>query len=704
MGFSILKKRDDGGVERVVVATGIASVAVQLVFVREYLAQFEGNEIVIALIFFCWLVLGGIGTAAAKGLGVRMVPPSGATLGQLSCLLAIFSVLQVVAVRWLRDLIFIHGASVGFSAILAYVAATIAPYALLVGFVLPYSMMVARLRSPGYPGKWIYMADNAGDVAGAALFSFLLVYWLTPFQVLLAVHLPLLAVLVRLPSAQPRRTLAAGILAGIVLATGAVWEDRLLPPREGRRIAYAESRYGRLEVVESGGQITFFSDGAPVLYSQDPALAEESVHFPLSQIERPNRVLLVSMVGGMLEEVAKYRPARVDYVELDPTVARMQRRFGLLPAMDGLTVIAEDGRAYLTGTSLRYDAILINLPEPETYQVNRFFTAGFFELAKSRLAPGGVLSFAIQGVENYISATRQHKLSSLANTAGACFAHVTLLPGQRLFFLCRDRPIRTDIPFLLEARGIDTRYIRRYFSGDLTDRRIRQVNEAVDPGIPQNLDLAPRLMRLAFLGWFQRHGESPLWFAGLLAVMALVYLSRLSRPQWVLLTTGCIGIGAEMLAIFAFQALYGYIYLRVGALVTVFLAGMFPGAWTGGRMAGKRRRALVAGDLMLGALLLLFFVLIQRQSLGSAAWVLYCFGLAVSFLCGFQFPLALSLSGDDSAAASQSFSADLVGAALGVLVVSLALIPFLGILRASLCLAAMKFVSAIVSGTIHENG
>jgi hypothetical protein len=37
------------------------------------------------------------------------------------------------------------------------------------------------------------MADNAGDVAGAALFSFVLVHWLNPFQVLLVVHLPLLA-------------------------------------------------------------------------------------------------------------------------------------------------------------------------------------------------------------------------------------------------------------------------------------------------------------------------------------------------------------------------------------------------------------------------------------------------------------------------------------------------------------------------------
>jgi spermidine synthase len=64
----------------------------------------------------------------------------------------------------------------------------------------------------------------------------------------------------------------------------------------------------------------------PGLSSQDPALAEEIVHFPLSQVDRPRRLLLVSAVGGMMAEVAKYRPDRVDYVELDPLAARLQIR------------------------------------------------------------------------------------------------------------------------------------------------------------------------------------------------------------------------------------------------------------------------------------------------------------------------------------------------------------------------------------------
>ena len=82
--------------------------------------------------------------------------------------------------------------------------------------------------------------------------------------------------------------------------------------------------------------------------------------------------------------------------------------------------------------------------------------------------------------------------------------------------------------------------------------------------------------------------------------------------------------------------------------------------------------------------------------------VLYGFGLAVSFCCGFQFPLALMVSGDSAAAAAQSFSADLVGAAIGVLLVSLVLIPFTGLLWATVCLAVIKLISFLIAGTIHE--
>ncbi len=686
----------------VVVTTGIASVAVQLVLVREYLAQFQGNEIVIALIFFCWLVFGGIGTALAQLGGTRRRPASARVLTLLSLMLVIVCVGQVVAIRRLRDLVLIHGASVGFYPTLGFVAVTMLPYAVLVGVVLPYSLMVARQRVADYPGNWIYMADNTGDVSGGALFSFVLVHWLTPFQVLGVVHLPLLAALWRLEGAISRQTVIAGLLAIMGLTTGCLFEERLLPLREGRRVYYAESRYGRIEVTESRGQTTIFSDGAPRHFSHDPGLAEECVHLPLAQIERPRRLLLVSAVGGMAAEVAKYHPQRVDYVELDPLVAVVQQRFGLLEAFAGLTVIAQDARSYLATTAMQYDAILVGLSEPETYQENRFFTAEFFALARAHLAPDGVFSFGIHGVENYISELRRQKLSSLVNTASRYFRHVQLMPGQRLQFICRHRPVRTDIARLLDQKGIETDYISRYFTGDFTDQRIRQLDEAVDADAPLNQDLFPRLMRLAFTDWFRQHGESPLGFVLVLSGACLVYLWHITRPQWVLLTTGCINIGAEMVTIFTFQVLYGYIYIQIGVLVTVFLAGLLPGAWMGGRVARHHRRALIAGDLLLCLLLAGFAGLLAAAHTRLPAGMLYGFGLLVSFCCGFQFPLALMIGGDDSTAVARSFSADLVGAAGGVLLVSLVLIPFLGLLWTTVVLALIKLISLFVAGSIHE--
>ncbi len=148
----------------VVVATGISSVVTQLLTIREFLTQFQGNEIVIALILFNWLILGGIGTLAAHKLTQRNHQPTDHKLAYLSLALCILAVLQILAIRLLRDFIFISGSSVGFYSTLAFGFCTITPYCLLLGFVLPYSLFVLRSQWSDYPGARIYIFDNIGDI------------------------------------------------------------------------------------------------------------------------------------------------------------------------------------------------------------------------------------------------------------------------------------------------------------------------------------------------------------------------------------------------------------------------------------------------------------------------------------------------------------------------------------------------------------
>jgi spermidine synthase len=700
--FSTLKRTNERAIIQVIIATGISSVVTQLVTIREFITQFQGNEIVIALILFNWLILGASGTFAARAITHRWWPATIRRLGRLSLWLSGFSSLQILAVRSLRDVIFVRGSSVGFYPTWLYAFFTIAPYCLLLGFLLPYSLFVLRQADPDYPGARVYITDNIGDISGGALFSFALVYLVTPLQAILLAHLPMLAAIYFLfPVSQRRRThafLAPGLVAAVLLA-GVFLEKHTLTPSEGRLAYYRETRYGRLTVHQNREQFTLFEDGIPVFSNQNLSIAEETIHYPLAQLDQVNHVLLISAEGGVMEELRKYPLQSVDYVELDPELSALQFRFGLLKKIPGLHVIHRDGRALLADSKTSYNAIIVNLPEPETFQINRFYTDRFFALAKAHLLPGGVLSFSMQGFDNYLAEPQREKLSSLYNTVSAYFKHVVLLPGQKVFFLCSDRPIQTDIPAALAKKGITTTYIRGFYYGNLTAERIDRLNRQIDPSIPANRDNFPFLLRVMFSQWFAKYQSSPVVFIMAIGVLTLIYLVRISREEFVLFSTGAMTMGGEILVIFAFQIFFGYIYLQIGIIITVFLAGLLPGAWFGQRLRRHGKAVLAFADILLILLLGVLILALNKGGDRLPAGFFLIFGLAVSLLCGFQFPVTLYLRGSDNAAATRTFSADLIGAACGTLFTSTVLIPYFGIIWATAGLMGLKLFSLTLIAT-----
>jgi spermidine synthase len=689
----------------VVIATGISSVVTQLLIIREFLAQFQGNEFIIALILFNWLILGGIGTILARRVTRDLWGATANRLGWLSLILAMLPAVQILAIRFLRDVFFIHGSSVGFYPTLTYSFLIVSPYCLLIGFVLPYSLFVIRAENPDYPGALIYIIDNLGDVSGGALFSFVLVFLVTPFKAVFLANLPLILAtsLLFYTFSRPRITVYLGAGLTLVILIACIFVEPLsLVPHEGKLVYYKESRYGRIEVQQDHEQFTLFVGGAPLFGSQNLTMAEETIHYPLAQLPRVHNVLLISAEAGMMTELEKYRPASVDYVELDPKVAEVGFRFGLIKRIPGMKVIYQDGRAYLANSNKIYDAIIVNLSEPDTFQINRFFTDRFFDLARRHLAPHGVLSFTMKGFENYLAEPQRQKLSSLYNTVKEYFKHVLLLPGQKIFFLCSSRPLNTDIPTLLARKNIPTRYIKGYYYGNLTHERIKRLNDLMDPKAPKNSDDHPQLMRLMFQQWFAKFSTSPTGFIAVLAVVCMVYLIRISVEEFVLFSTGFTVMGSELLVIFAFQIFFGYIYLQIGLIVTVFLAGLLPGAWFGNRFRNRSKQTLALADGLLILLMGLLIVALKQGSYHLPVGFFLFYGFVISLICGFQFPVALYLRGGEAPAVTQTFSADLIGAAFGTLMTNVVLIPYFGIIWAAAGLIGLKLLSLTVIFVKHE--
>jgi spermidine synthase len=312
------------------------------------------------------------------------------------------------------------------------------------------------------------------------------------------------------------------------------------------------------------------------------------------------------------------------------------------------------------------------------------------------MAPHGVLSFAMKGFENYLAEPQRQKLSSLYNTVNDYFTHVLLLPGQKIFFLCSSQPINTDIPALLDRKHISTRYIKGYYYGNLTHERIQRLNDLMDPKAPKNGDDYPQLMRLMFQQWFAKFSTSPIGFIAVLAVVCIVYLIRISSEEFVLFSTGFTVMGSELLVIFAFQIFFGYIYLQIGLIVTVFLAGLLPGAWFGDRFRNRSKQTLALADGLLILLMGLLIVALKQGSYHLPVSFFLFYGFVISLICGFQFPVALYLRGGEAPAVTQTFSADLIGAAFGTLMTNVVLIPYFGIIWAAAGLIGLKLLSLMV--------
>ncbi|MFC1862662.1 hypothetical protein ACFL1Z_01745 [Thermodesulfobacteriota bacterium] len=680
-----------------IIGTGISSIAVQLVTIREFMSQFHGNEITISLVLFTWLMLTGFGSLLAK----LVRKPSVNFYSFLALIIALWPLAQLTIIRKVRETVFIHGVSPGFYRIFFFIVVTTTLYCLLVGFILPYALRVLNSDSSSYTSGELYITDNVGDILGGVLFSFFFVYWFKPFKTIaLSSTLLIITVLLLIIISRRYYFLAASlflILGFYYFSMSTEFEILSLSGQYGDISRYEESPYGRIVVSREGDQHTFWGSGIPLYSDADIMNSEEKVHYPLSQLDSVSNVLLVSGgLGETLDEVLKYNPARVDYIEPDPNLTEMAQELGYLEKRPLLRVINQDARRFIKNTKVMYDAIIIDLPEPDTFQLNRFFTSQFFGLAKERLNKKGILSFSLDYSPNYMSEIRRKKLSTIFNTVSLHFSNVVILPGGKAYFLCSDQAISTEIPMNLRSRSIRTEYVEGFYFGDVTRDRIRRLRESLDMGEYVNTDFEPRVINISLREWFYMHGSSPKAFLIILSILTVIYIISMKKEEYILFSTGLVTMGAEMLVIFAFQILYGYVYLKVGAIITASLVGLLPGAIIGNLQRDKNINNLMPAELAFLSMLIIFFIWegFFQIDIKQIFFLSYCF--IFSFFCGYQFPVAANLIGEKRRPAAGCLAADLYGAAVGTLVTGTILIPLFGIQSAIIFLILVKLSSSII--------
>jgi len=743
----------------------------QILYLREFLVIFYGNELSIGLILALWLLgitLGAIGGAYCIKRIKHVTPVFFVIVAALALILGF----EIYAVRTMFPVP--PGNLMPLDRALFAAIITLFPFTVLAGAFFPAAChMVERGNYTDSAGALsigtVYVAESAGSIAGGILFTFWFVSLPNQFTVIAACGiLPALLSAVLLWQSQKWRFLA--IMPALLIAAAAVlYETGTLEDINDSSIAVRwrnhtpaaalvenrDTRYQNLTLGEQEDLFSLYSNGHFTLSFPDIYQYAPAAHLFLTQHPRPRDVLLIGGgMGGLLEEILSYPVETVDYVELDPEQIEMivrhlpeaRRRF-----IDDsrLRIHYVDGRYYVKNTGKKYDLVISNVPDPSTAVINRYYTTGFFTEASRILRDDGVFAAKVSSAVDYLGTDITNYAGSVYQAIRAVFPFVVATPGtENFFFASRKDGTASGDPAVLEERyraaGIVSPYFSEVqFAQILQPGRFEALNTALRAAQVRSLntDTKPVTYYYNLILWGKFSGSAeteilravarvPFWAvflaAALLIAARYIYQRRRNVHEdlrfntiGIITTTGLAGMALEIILIYMFQNIYGYVYQKIGLIVAVFMLGLAGGGLLvnryiafintpnrSGRPLPSRmpeyqrlllvfEAAILAFSLAVPCIIFLLGWRSAQAAFGPAAeTVFYALVLLSGFLTGGEFPLAgkiyFSTGQSLHRTAGLIDGFDCLGASAGALATGLITLPLYGLAQTCILIALLK--------------
>lgn len=264
-----------------------------------------------------------------------------------------------------------------------------------------------------------------------------------------------LLIVVTLPP-WPREVFAAGVgyfaptygsLAGL---TRAVSEMRLLYHRDGVNTTISVDEAAEHRVYRSNGK----TDAST--YPLDMATQLLLGHIPMLLHPDARDVFILGLGTGVTAAaVARYPVRKIDLVEFEPAAVEASRLFerhnrGVLDD-PRVRLLLADGRNRLLAAADRYDVLISDASDLWVAGVGSLFTTEFYEAARARLHPGGVM---VQWVHTH--SLPPSALTLVVATFRAAFPHTAIWSSgfANVILVGSADPVGWDYPRLV--RSINT--------------------------------------------------------------------------------------------------------------------------------------------------------------------------------------------------------------------------------------------------------
>jgi spermidine synthase len=473
--------------------SGMTALAAEVLWTRHLALLFGPTVYAFALILAVFLL--GLGAGSGAGaLAARRTRPAAALAACQWLLCAAIGWAAFAIARslpyWPLDVTLPSSPTVLLQADLLRAAWAILPAALLWGASFPLALAAAGAHGGAEPGVLtgrVYAANTLGAIVGSLLTSLVLVVVIggrATQQTMIAAS-ACAALLALAPLVRRTRLVAAALFATAVVVSAAALV-RLVPEMPPEVVAYgrftptrgigadvihtAEGWTGAFAVTrEPDGMLTYHGAGKAQAstYPQDMRLQRMLGHLATLVADEPKRVLVIGLGAGVTAGAVSIDPAteRVVVAEIEPRVREIAASYfraqnhGVVgdPKVE---LRFDDGRHYLATAVDRFDVITSDPLDPWVKGAATLYTREFWQLVRSRLAPGGVVTVFVQLYESTEDAVRSEIATFFdAFPNGAVFANTVRGAGYDVVLLARagDAPIDVD---LVAARLARPEYAR----------------------------------------------------------------------------------------------------------------------------------------------------------------------------------------------------------------------------------------------------
>ena len=730
---------------------------------RELLVIFHGNELTVGLILSLWLLGGAAGSILASFF-----------LKFYKSALRLFVLFQLLSIIYFPFAIFLIRLNHSFLGLAptellslgSLIVITVSALSFLsffdgAMFTCGVQLLSEDAQEAKAPMARFYLFESLGIIAGGILFTFFFLSSLNSFQI--AFLISIFSSLAAFGLILKDKRLVFKIIPLISFLLFAVsfkysqgiQKKTLEKEWEGKNIiSYENSLYGNIAVSWISNQYTLFYDGLPLVSipNGEAGFTEDFIHLPLLTRDSFKNILFIgNACGGPLTEALKYPLEKIIYTEIDPILIKSLSQIQDTTIQHELKdprvhIETQDARNFVKRSKEKFDCVFVNTALPTSLVLNRYATQEFFAEVKNRLASNGIAVFKTWGASSALNTELKNINASLFSTLKSVYPEIAVIPGDgfNLFIasnkkidLSVDKMTRNLKKLQLKTYLINPEYLKLRLDPAQNEWFFKTIENAIAKS-RLNQDLNPNGLYEALRVYYAQHSKKIVgifeiiqkingtnafvFLAGFLIIFGAFVMKkkRLGLAlRFTVFSTGIFTMSMQIITLFLFQSLLGYLFKWVAILTTSFMLGTSAGAILASkkltRLSSFKNISRIEGSLATAAVLLCGVIITFSKSALAPhhlAWLFSLVSISLGFLVGLEIPLACEIFKKTnkmpaiskiSSIAGQLYSLDLTGACLGALLIPLVFIPSCGIVATILLLYSIKISNAALIYFLKES-